>query len=214
MNQRKSKGPEVCGAVTGVFRKRSVQKKNDMVNNGRVGKKQYLAAIVNDVGVDFSMDNKTVDITRNEALETVKKKGCEVRDCEVNVDMVQSEIVGMTNKIHEKMESDKGYTDSDRLNVFQEIHSKELKVLDKVHRLPEYKNERSEINYSEELVQELSKTSLADMKYEGFKSLFDPGRCCEVKKVKEAEDRVSAWLRNKPGIHKFEESKSGLLKGG
>ena len=29
--------------------------------------------------------------------------GCEVRDCEVNVDMVQSEIVGMTNKICEKM---------------------------------------------------------------------------------------------------------------
>ena len=57
-------------------------------------------------------------------------------------------------------------------------------------------------------------TSLADMKYEGFKSLFDPGRCCEVKKVKEAEDRVTAWLRNKLGIHKFEGSKSGLLKGG
>jgi len=79
-------------------------------------------------------------------------------------------------------------------------------------RLPEYRNERSEINYSEELVQELSKTSLADMKYEGFKSLFDPGRCCEVKKVKEAEDRVSAGLRNKLGIHKFEGSKSGLVR--
>jgi hypothetical protein len=88
-----------------------------------------------DVGVVVVVDNKTVDITRNEALETAKKKGCEVRDCEVNVDMVQSEIVGMTNKIHEKMESDKGYTDSDRLNVFQEIHSKELKVLDKAPRI-------------------------------------------------------------------------------